>query len=121
MFRSSGQASTGVVEALRATVRGSQLLHPLDPAPSFNGWTVLERLLKELAALDKPLWLVISDMHELCSEEALRQLELLLLRAPKALRFVVSTRRDLRLGADHPFGRRLYGWMIPRFSAIIAA
>ena len=43
-------------------------------------------------------WLVIDDLHELCSAEALRQLELLIMRAPAALRFVLVTRHDLRLG-----------------------
>jgi LuxR family maltose regulon positive regulatory protein len=89
---------TGAIEALRRTVRGSQLLHALDPAPSFNAWSTVEHLLEDLAPLDEPLWLVINDLHELRSEEALRQLELLLLRAPKSLRFVISTRHDLRLG-----------------------
>ena len=37
-------------------------------------------------------------MHELRSADALRQLELLLLRAPAGLRFVLATRHDLRLG-----------------------
>jgi LuxR family transcriptional regulator, maltose regulon positive regulatory protein len=89
---------TGVVEALRGTARGSQLLRLLEPSPSFDGWTIVERLLQDLAALDERLWLVLNDLHELRSDEALRQLELLLLRAPKFLRFVISTRRDLRLG-----------------------
>src|ERR1700736_304304 len=85
---------TGVVEALRGTARGSQLLRLLEPSPSFNGWTIVERLLQDLAALDERLWLVLNDLHELRSDEALRQLELLLLRAPKFLRFVISTRHD---------------------------
>lgn len=89
---------TGIVEALRGTTQGSKLLRPLDPAPSFNGWTTVEHVLQDLAALDEQLWLVINDLHELRSDEALRQLELMLLRAPKSLRFVMSTRHDLRLG-----------------------
>jgi LuxR family maltose regulon positive regulatory protein len=36
-------------------------------------------------------------VHELCPD-ALRQLELLVLRAPPGLRFVLATRRDVRLG-----------------------
>jgi LuxR family transcriptional regulator, maltose regulon positive regulatory protein len=87
-----------VVDGLRATAVGSALLQTLEPAPSFDGWAIVERLLKDLAALDDRVWMVINDLHELGSDEALRQLELLLLRAPEALRFVVLTRRDLRLG-----------------------
>jgi LuxR family transcriptional regulator, maltose regulon positive regulatory protein len=41
---------------------------------------------------------VLDDMHELGAAEALRQLELLLMRAPPELRFVLATRHDLRLG-----------------------
>ncbi len=37
-------------------------------------------------------------MHELRSAEALRQLELLIMRSPPELRFVLATRHDLRLG-----------------------
>jgi LuxR family maltose regulon positive regulatory protein len=41
---------------------------------------------------------VIDDAHELASTSAQRQLELLLMRAPDQLRFVLATRHDLRLG-----------------------
>ncbi len=70
----------------------------LTAAPDLDGWTVVERLLEDLASLDDRIWLVIDDLHELCSAEALRQLELLIMRAPPALRFVLVTRHDLRLG-----------------------
>jgi LuxR family transcriptional regulator, maltose regulon positive regulatory protein len=63
-----------------------------------DGWTLVERLLEDLASLDDQLWLVIDDLHELNSAEVLRQLELLIMRAPPALRFVLVTRHDLRLG-----------------------
>ena len=41
---------------------------------------------------------MIDDVHELGSAEARRQLELLLMRGPPELRFVLATRHDLRLG-----------------------
>jgi LuxR family maltose regulon positive regulatory protein len=41
---------------------------------------------------------VIDDVHELNSSEALGQLELLVMRGPAELRFVLATRRDVRLG-----------------------
>ena len=44
------------------------------------------------------LWLVIDDAHGLGPGEVLAQLELFVLRAPPQLRFVLATRRDLRLG-----------------------
>ena len=52
----------------------------------------------DLSPLDEPIWLVIDDLHELCSDDAFRQLELLLMRAPAVLRFVLLSRRELRLG-----------------------
>src|SRR5580700_7292171 len=89
---------TDVVDALRGTEAGSRLLQTLEPAPSLDGWTILERLLKDLASLDERLWLVLNDLHELGSDEALHQFELLLLRAPEPLRFMVLTRHDLPIG-----------------------
>ena len=41
---------------------------------------------------------MIDDVHELGSGELLRQLELLVMRAPPELRFVLATRHDVRLG-----------------------
>src|SRR5215469_11771873 len=59
-----------------------------------------------LGALPERVWLVIDDLHELRSAEALRQLELLVTRAPPELRFLLATRQDLRLGLH---GLRLEG------------
>ena len=58
----------------------------------------MRRLLEDLGSLDERLWLVIDDLHELQAEEAIHQVELLLATAPPQLRFVLLTRRDLRLG-----------------------
>ena len=87
-----------VVGALRDTAPGAPLVRGLTAAPDLDGWTAVERLLEDLAALEEQVWLVIDDLHELGSAEALRQLELLIMRAPAALRFVLVARRDLRLG-----------------------
>ena len=87
-----------VAGALRDTSAGSALVRPLTAAPDLDGWTVVERLLEDLAALAGRVWLVIDDLHELAPPEALRQLELLIMRAPSDLRFVLVTRQDLRLG-----------------------
>jgi LuxR family maltose regulon positive regulatory protein len=86
-----------VLAALRGTGPGSVLVQPLTAAPDLDGWAVVERLLADLAPLDEPVCLVIDDVHEL-GADALRQLELLVLRAPPGLRFVLATRHDLRLG-----------------------
>ena len=87
-----------VLGALRQTSVGSRLVRELTAAPDLDGWAVVERLLKDLAPLQDRLWLVLDDVHELGSAEARRQLELLLMRGPSELRFVLATRHDLRLG-----------------------
>src|ERR1700759_1241681 len=87
-----------VLGALRQTVPGSQLVRELTAAPDLDGWAIVERLLKDLVPLQDRLWLVLDDVHELGSAEARRQLELLLMRGPPELRFVLATRHDLRLG-----------------------
>ena len=87
-----------VANALRSTAAGAEQVRGLTAAPDLDGWTAVERLLEDLASLEDRIWLVIDDLHELGSAEALRQLELLIMRAPAALRFVLVTRHDLRLG-----------------------
>ena len=86
-----------VVGALRRTTSGSVLVQALTPAPDLDGWAIVERLLSDLAPLREPVWLVVDDVHEL-GPEALRQLELLVMRAPAGLRFVLAARHDVRLG-----------------------
>jgi LuxR family maltose regulon positive regulatory protein len=87
-----------VADALRDTAPGSALVRGLTAAPDLDGWAVVERLLKDLVSLEDRVWLVIDDLHELRTAEALRQLELLVMRAPPELRFVLAARHDLRLG-----------------------
>jgi len=86
-----------VLGALRATVPGSALVRELTAAPDLDGWAIVERLLKDLVSLEDRVWLVVDDVHEL-GPEVLRQLELLVLRAPPGLRFVLAARHDVRLG-----------------------
>jgi ATP/maltotriose-dependent transcriptional regulator MalT len=86
-----------VLAALRQTVPGSALVRELTAAPDLDGWAITERLLTDLAPLDDQVWLVIDDAHEL-GPDALRQLELLIMRAPPGLRFVLAARHEVRLG-----------------------
>jgi len=86
-----------VLAALRRTGPGSAMVRELTAAPDLDGWVITERLLTDLAPLDDQLWLVVDDVHEL-GADALRQLELLIMRAPPELRFVLATRHDVRLG-----------------------
>jgi LuxR family transcriptional regulator, maltose regulon positive regulatory protein len=95
--RDPGLFWLSVLGALRQTTSGSRLVQPVTAAPDLDGWAIVERLLGDLAPLQDQLWLVIDDVHEL-DPEALRQLELLVMRAPPQLRFVLATRHDVRLG-----------------------
>ena len=87
-----------VADALRGTAAASALVRPLTAAPDLDGWAIVERLLTDLARLEDRIWLVVDDVHELAATDALAQLELLVMRAPPELRFVLATRHDLRLG-----------------------
>src|SRR5258705_5456931 len=71
-----------VLGALRGTAAGSGLVRELTAAPDLDGWAIVERLLKDLAPLAGRLWLVIDDVHELRSADALAQLEVLGMRGP---------------------------------------
>jgi LuxR family maltose regulon positive regulatory protein len=86
-----------ILDALRDTIPGSKLVRPLVEAPDLDGWAIAERLLDDLEPLEDPLWLVIDDVYELCSAQALAQLELLVMRAPAELKFVLVTRGNVRL------------------------
>src|SRR5580692_10292335 len=87
-----------IADALRETVAGSELVRPLTATPDLDGWAIVEGLLHDLHSLPDRIWLVIDDVHELRSDRALRQLELLVMRAPAELRFVLASRRDPQLG-----------------------
>ena len=87
-----------VLDGLRQAAPAAALVRALTAAPDLDGWVIVERLLKDLAPLDQRLWLVIDDLHELGSDQARQQLELLIMRAPAELRFVLATRHDVRLG-----------------------
>ena len=87
-----------VLDALRATAIGSPLVRALTGAPDLDGWSIVERLLQDLQSLEQQIWVVVDDLQELGSTDALRQLELLLIRAPEELRFLLATRHDPQLG-----------------------
>ena len=86
-----------VAGALRATGPGAGLVRAVTGAPELDGWALAEKLLSDLAPLADPVWLVVDDVHEL-GPDALRQLELVVMRAPPGLRFVLAARHDVRLG-----------------------
>ena len=69
----------------------------LAATPDFNEATVGERVLAELAEHGERTFLVIDDLHELTSAEALLQLARLLERLPPHVHAILATRRDLPL------------------------
>ena len=87
-----------VVEKLRTAVGADAFVEKLTPAPEFDGAAVVERLISGLGSLEDPVLLVLDDLQELQSPEALSQLALLLDRRPRLLRVVLATRRDPQLG-----------------------
>ena len=86
-----------VIDAL-ADADGKDLIERVAPTPEFRGEAVVERLLSDLDSLEEPLVLVIDDLHELDSSEALRWLELFLARMPPQLRVVLTSREEPQLG-----------------------
>jgi LuxR family maltose regulon positive regulatory protein len=86
-----------VLDSLRRTSAGSERVRELTAAPGLVSPALVRRLVEDLSSLAEPLWLVIDDLHELQDRDAVRQLEELLSDA-RTLRFVLLTRRDLRLG-----------------------
>jgi LuxR family maltose regulon positive regulatory protein len=87
-----------IIEALRVTAAGAKVLRPMTGAPELDDRTILEGLLQDVRCLQERVWLVIDDLHELHSDEARKQLELLLVQAPPALRIVLASRHDVPLG-----------------------
>ena len=84
-----------VIDALAGAV---DAVEPPGPSPSFRGDMLVDRLLSGLGSLEEPVVLVIDDVHELDSADALAWLELFLTRLPSQLLVVLVTREEPRLG-----------------------
>src|SRR6185503_20375431 len=83
-----------VMEALRRPVRA---IGP-DPEPSasaaLDADELVERILSEVAGQVEPVVLIVDDLHELKSADAVAQLDRVLAALPSAARVVLSSRRD---------------------------
>ncbi|HEY0933596.1 MAG TPA: LuxR C-terminal-related transcriptional regulator [Trebonia sp.] len=99
---------SAVVSEVRAAAPADVTIEALTPTPAFDSEAVVGRLVLELAALKRPLVLVLDDLHEIDSAEILEKLTYLLDHLPAAIHVVLITRRDLRLGLHR---RRLEGGM----------
>ena len=65
--------------------------------PDFNAPAMVDRVLSELADARSGITLVIEDLHELTSPEALAQLTRLLTNLPPRVHAILTTRHDVRL------------------------
>jgi LuxR family transcriptional regulator, maltose regulon positive regulatory protein len=83
-----------LLDALRNTEAGASIVREMFTVPDLD----LRGQTENLASSEHRVLLVIDGLDELRSDDALRRLELLLLRAPDRLRIVLSSRRELRLG-----------------------
>ena len=70
---------------------------PPPGTPDFDAPAIAGRVLSELADARRDVTLVIDDLHELTSPEALAQLTRLLMNLPPHVRVILTTRHDLRL------------------------
>ena len=88
----------GLLGAVRRGSGAASDAQPLAATPEFNGRAMVDRVLSELADARDGTTLVIDDLHELTSPQALAQLTRLLTSLPPHVHAVLATRRDLRLG-----------------------
>ena len=86
-----------VLSAIRAASGTPGEGEQLAATPDFNEAAIGERVLSELAEHRDRTFLVIDDLHELTSPEALTQLTRLLEKLPQHVHAILATRRDLPL------------------------
>jgi LuxR family transcriptional regulator, maltose regulon positive regulatory protein len=87
-----------LLDAVRRALAPAGRVGPPAATPDFNAPAMVDRVLSELAEAGAGLTLVIDDLHELNSPEALAQLTRLLTSLPPRVHAVLATRHDLRLG-----------------------
>ena len=83
-----------VLDAIRGTAGSIDPERQPAATAEFDGDQVAERVLFEVAEQAEPVVLIIDDLHELRSADALAQLEHLLAILPSSARVVLSSRRD---------------------------
>src|SRR3984957_6849490 len=86
-----------VLSALRQASGRSGTGEQLAATPDFNEAAIADRVLAELAGHPHRTFLIIADVHELASPEALGQLTRLLEKLPAQVHAILATRRDLPL------------------------
>jgi LuxR family maltose regulon positive regulatory protein len=86
-----------LLDAVRQASGAPSRAEPPTATPDFNGPAMADRVLSELADARDGFTLVLDDLHELHSPEALAQLTRLLTNLPANVHAILATRRDLRL------------------------
>ena len=89
-----------LLAALRASGAFTQddPIHALQPPQGGPDGAFLAEVMGAVERLERPLWLVLDDVHELTDPDALASLDLMLRRLPTSLRVVISSRTDPPLG-----------------------
>jgi LuxR family transcriptional regulator, maltose regulon positive regulatory protein len=86
-----------LLDAVRAAAGTDGGTEPTAVTPGSSGGAMADKVLSELGGSGRPLILVIDDLHELSSPEAVRELGELLTNLPQGVHAIVATRRDLPL------------------------
>ena len=87
-----------LLDAIRQATGAESGAEPPAATPDFNAPAMADRVLSELADARSIVTLVIDDLHELTSPEALAQLTRLLTNLPPHVHAILTTRHDVRLG-----------------------
>jgi LuxR family maltose regulon positive regulatory protein len=96
--RDAQQFWLALLGAVRQACGAAGGAEPPAAAPEFNAAAMAGRVLSELAGARGGVTLVVDDLHELRSPEALAQLTRLLTSLPPNVHAILATRHDLRLG-----------------------
>jgi LuxR family transcriptional regulator, maltose regulon positive regulatory protein len=83
-----------VLDAIRTPARSIDSATPPAPTAALDVDQVIDSVLSEVAEQVQPVVLIIDDLHELRSTDALNQLEHFLAILPSSGRVVLSSRRD---------------------------
>ncbi len=85
---------SAVLDAIRLPARSTEPEPQGSPSAGLDGDQLVDSVVSELDEQVEPVVLIIDDLHELASTEALTQLEHLLEVLPSSARVVFSSRRD---------------------------
>jgi LuxR family transcriptional regulator, maltose regulon positive regulatory protein len=92
--RNDQQFWCGVLDAIRSPPRSIDSETPPAPTGALDVDQAIDSVLSEVAEHVEPVVLIIDDLHELRSADALTQLEHFLAILPSSARVVLSSRRD---------------------------